>query len=147
MLGTLRNGADIVVAAGQRVALATTETLQEIRCALRYARTSATTLPIGTVVVDHANGLLTEAVTLVEIEQLTEDLDDLLANSVTLIVHRDIREIGSKRESHLLSLVDGQFRRFATLGTSESDAALEEFSRKSAKSRKRDVVELWRGRR
>ena len=55
---------------------------------------------------------------------------------MTLIIHRSTRKVGTFGETHLLSL-DVNFAAFALLGTSESDAALEEFSRKSAKLRKK----------
>ena len=63
--------------------------------------------------------------------------DERLDDAVTLIIHRDAQKVGSAGETHLLALRDGEFRRFAPLGTSESGAALEEFSRKMRREKNR----------
>ena len=141
-LGTLRNGADIAVSAGQRLALATTDTVHQIRSALLYARKSHAGLPLGTAVIDGANRSIGDAtVALVDLDPLTDGLDEQLPDLVTLIIHRSVRKIGSYGETHLLSLVDGKFRHFAPLGTTESDVALEEFSHKSAKLQKKRIID------
>jgi len=62
-------------------------------------------------------------------------LDSLHADKVALIVHRTPSGVGSFGERHLITLEAGTFRRFLPLGTSESAAALEHYSRKAATKR------------
>jgi hypothetical protein len=148
-LGTLHNGADIAVSAGQRIALATTDTVYQMRSALLDARLPRVGMPLGSVIIDNADASIGDAaVAIVQLDRQPNGrdspppaLDERLDDSVTLIVHRNARRVGSFEETHLLTLDDGEFCRFAPLGTSESDAALEEFSRKSAKRRKKRFID------
>jgi hypothetical protein len=142
-LGTLPNGADIVVTTGQRLAVVTSEPVSELLFALLHARSSQRTPPLGSAMLRPANGSAGDAtIAVADADQfasvgddLVAKLDSLHADKVALIVHRTPSAVGSFGERHLLTLEAGTFRRFLPLGTSESAAALEHYSRKAATKR------------
>jgi hypothetical protein len=145
-LGYLKSGADIVVKVGQRIALITTDKLEQMRFAFLGARAAHSALPLGTAMVKRTDGPIVDAaVAIVDLDKLMNGeecapsgLGKQFDDAVTLIVHRDAKNVGSAGETHLLTLDEGEFRRFAPLGTSESSAALEEFSRRvTRRGRKR----------
>ena len=143
ILGTLPNGADIVVTGGERLAVVTSEPVSELLFALLHARSSHWTPPLGTAMLRPANGSAGDAtIAVADADQfasvgddLAAKLDSLHADKVALIVHRTPSGVGGFGERHLITLEAGTFRRFLPLGTSESAAALEHYSRKAATKR------------
>jgi hypothetical protein len=68
-------------------------------------------------------------------DDLSAKLDDLHADKVALIVYQTPGAVGGFGERHLLTFEAGTFRRFLPLGTGESVAVLEHYSRKAATKR------------
>jgi hypothetical protein len=142
-LGTLPNGAEIVVTTGERLAVVTSEPMSELRFALLHARSSQQTPPLGTVMLRPANGSAGDAtIAVADADQfasigddLAAKLDDLHADIVALIVYQTPGAVGGFGERHLLTFEAGTFRRFLPLGTGESAAVLEHYSRKAATKR------------
>jgi len=142
-LGTLTNGAEIVVTTGERLAVVTSEPMSELRFALLHARSSQRTPPLGSAMLRPANGSAGDATIAVadtgQFESvgadLAEKLDGLHADKVALIVYQTPGAVGGFGERHLLTFEAGTFRRFLPLGTGESVAVLEHYSRKAATKR------------
>jgi hypothetical protein len=142
-LGTLPNGAEIVVTTGERLAVVTSEPMSELRFALLHARSSQRTPPLGTVMLRPANRSAGDAtIAVADADQfasigddLAAKLDDLHADIVALIVYQTPGAVGGFGERHLLTFEAGTFRRFLPLGTGESAAVLEHYSRKAATKR------------
>lgn len=139
ILGTLANGTDISVRVGERLALASIDPAREVQFALLHARVPHSAAPVASVWLDPANFAPGDAAVIlanaVHLASGSEDqrraLDDMLADKVTLMVHRNPAKIGTFGEERLLVAEEGEFRRMVTLGSPEGDAALEEFSRKT----------------
>jgi hypothetical protein len=141
-LGVLANGADIWVTVGERVALASADSLRELQFALLHARASSSAAPLGVALLDPADPKACETAALIFInpDQLTDasesELAALIAKKVALVVHRNTAKIGAFGEQRLLVVEEGEFRRLEILGGPESDAALEEYSRRIRQRRK-----------
>jgi hypothetical protein len=139
ILGTLHNGDDVVVEAGDCLALAALPPMREAEYALIHARLPHSTAPLETIVVDPANVSANDAaLALVSAggfekqgDQLRDLLEGALKDKVTLIVYVQADKIGTFGETRLLTLMDGELQRFALLGTEEGDAALKEFQMKA----------------
>lgn len=138
-LGTLANGTDVSVMAGERLALLTADTCNQIKFALMQARAphSAGTLLTDWLNLDTISQLDDAALILATSDRLASPddeqgraLDGVLSGKVTLIVYRDPAEVGSFGEKRLLVVDDGELHRIAALGGPDAGAAIEEFSLK-----------------
>jgi hypothetical protein len=149
-LGTLAAGTDVSVTAGERLALLTTDTNQQVKFAFIQARK------------DHSVGALLAAwlhpdisrlndasVILATSEQLASlddeerrALDGVLSDKVTLILYRDPAEVGSFGERRLLVVDDEELHRIATLGSPDAEAAIEEFSLKLRVRKQKGIFEI-----
>jgi hypothetical protein len=146
-LGTLPDGADIVVKPGMRLAVVTTQSTRDVRFALLHARSAHWTPPLGTAMLRPANGSAGDAtIALADANQfagagedLAATLDGLHAGQVALIIHQTPSAVGSFGEQYLLTLEAGTFRAFLPLGTSESNTVLEHYSRKATTQRRREL--------
>jgi hypothetical protein len=144
ILGTLHNGDDVVVEAGDCLALAALPPMREVEYALIHARLPHSTAPLETIVVDPANVSANDAaLALVSAggfekqgDQLRDLLEGALKDKVTLIVYVQADKIGTFGETRVLTLMDGELQRFALLGTDEGDAALKEFQMKADERRR-----------
>jgi hypothetical protein len=136
LLGTLNNGGDIIAAAGERLALATTDSLRDLKFALLHARSKTTSGPLEVSVFDLKNAPDADAaILLVNADQIEDTVGDglrqhdkLLADRAALIIYRTTAKIGECGEKRLLVAQDGEFRRLEFIGTPECDAALAEFA-------------------
>jgi len=140
ILGTLRNGHNVIVEAGERLALVTIGSKREQKFALLDARLVDSNLPVATINVDpsrvstNPTGLaLIAASELNNQGEQHREIDGLLKNNVTLIVHQRAEAAGAFGENYVLTLTEGEFCRFARLGSEEADDALREFSMQAAK--------------
>jgi uncharacterized membrane protein (DUF106 family) len=149
ILGTLVNGGDVSVKAGERLALATTDSVLLVRFALLHAHAPHSAAPLGSAWLDPVNPAPGDvAVILVNADQLAKRteherraLDELFAGKVTLIVHRNAARVGAFGEERLLVAEDGEFRRLVTLGTPDSDAVLQEFSHQAGMRQQKELLE------
>ena len=148
ILGTLSNGEDVVVEAGNCLALVTFEPLRHIQYTLLNARLRDVAAPLAaTAVGSDAEVGVNVAIVILNSNQFANEvlkkLKGELENNVTLIVYQHASKVGAFGEEHVLTLFDGSFQRFAALGTEEGDAALQEFSLKAADKRRsrRGVVD------
>ena len=113
------------------------------------ARLPKSTAPLATVTVDPAKGWPEDgSITLLEATKLDKDVEqfltlwrDALRNKVTLIVYRNAAKAGTFREERVLTFFDGEFQRFAWLGTEEADTALREFELKTRSKRGKKGVD------
>ena len=150
ILGTLHNGEDVVVQAGDCLALAALPPMREVEYVLISARLPHSTAPLETIVVDPANVSANDAALALvsasgldkQSDQIRDLLEGALKDKVTLIVYVQADKIGTFGETRVLTLMDGELQRFALLGTEEGDAALKEFQLKAdAKRRMKKGVE------
>ena len=136
ILGTLRTGEDAVAEAGDRVAVLTNERARDPRYVFIYARLPGSTAPLAAAVFDPADVAGNEpSLVLLPSEQLDKDGDwpaalgpDFLKDKLALIVYSDADQVGAFKEKYLLTLIGGEMRRFALLGTEDADNALKEFT-------------------
>lgn len=142
ILGPLESGPKVTVKVGQRVALMTIDPGQSVMYALINARSPQSPLPIAVTVIDSV-GVSTKAgaialIYLNQIEDLNarlETLADTLRDKVALITYTNPEKIGSCGEEYLLTVADGELRRFARLGTPEAEAAIKEMALLAKKRR------------
>lgn len=142
-LGALRNGPEITAKVGDAIALLTIDSEQEVRFALIEARLADSKLPMATDVVDLNNVALGAAGLLLVAspntdegrQQLQSMIHRDLHDKLTLIAYKEAKGAGSFGETHLLTLIGGEFRRFAQLGTEEARTAVKEFA--AGRKRKR----------
>lgn len=143
ILGTLRNGQDVIVDAGERLALVTIGSKRELKFAMLDARLANSNLPVATIDFDPAHISASQmGLALLAASEFDKDgkqyraiIDGPLSNNVTVIVHQQTNAVGTFGEKYVLTLMEGEFFRFAKLGSEEADDALKEFSLKAAKKR------------
>ena len=143
-LGALPNGQDVVVEAGDRLAtLSLVRLLREPMFAVVGAKLVRSGEPVASAAIDPANIRKTPAgITIVSGNKLLREEEraalalDELKDKVTMIFYQvnDRDRVGSFGETHVLTTEDGELRRFAVLGTEESDAVLKEFTLKATKT-------------
>jgi len=141
ILGTLPNGADVVATAGQRLAMATSDSAPQVRLALLGAKLPHSTSPLGTTIIDPASAWAGDeaAVAVIYLPPLDDGaaqmraLEDVLKDKVALITYGNSNGVGLLGEEYLLTIADGELHRFVQLGTSESEAALKEILSMAAK--------------
>jgi hypothetical protein len=139
-LGSQANGESIIVRGGDRLAVATTDSIRHVQCAMMEAKESGLGKPIGTTTVRSGSLLNGQAgIAVLEINQLggsvKEDLasvDGPLRDRVVLIMHPTPQTVGAFGETSLLTVDHGAIERIVPLGTSESDIILEEFAQKAS---------------
>jgi len=151
ILGTLPNGEDVNADVGDWLTLLTPRRLRETMFAFDGARLEHSSGAVATSIFDpsdirdNATGLA-----LVSFDRLTRAaeraqilLKEALKDKVTLVVCHYADQAGSFGEKQVLTVEDGEFQRFAVLGTEEGDAVLKEFSLKAASKRgmKGDLAE------
>lgn len=145
ILGTLPNGDDVVVEAGECLALLSTDTTNEMKIALIGATVQGSRLPLEAATFDPTNATSSEAsIVIVKSSKLEKDGESLrallagpLADKVTLIHYERPEAVRTFGEKRVLTCLDGELQRFAALGTEEGDAVLQEFALKIAHGRKR----------
>jgi len=139
-LGTLHNGQDVVVEAGDCLAVLATSSIREPMFALVGAKLVQTGEPVASAAIDFANirktpagiVLISGGKLLKEPEQAPNVLAELKAK-VTLLFYQAADSAGSLGETRVLTMLDGELWRFAVLGTEEGDAVLKEYALKAAK--------------
>ena len=149
LLGTLPNGQDVVVEAGDCLSVLAGAQIREPMFALVGAKLVRTGEPVGSVIIDPDNVRRSPAeIALVSgqrldknREQLTALLEDPLKDKVTLIVYNNADKAGSFGEKWVLTVDDSELKRFAPLGTEEGEFALKEFAAIAAARRKVTVAE------
>jgi hypothetical protein len=149
MLGTLPNGQDVVVEAGDCLTMLAGGQIREPMFALVGAKLVRSGDPVGAVIIDPDNVRQSPAgIALVsaqrldkDCEQLTALLADPLKDKVTLIVYSNADKTGSFGEKQVLTVEDGELKRFAPLGTEEGELVLKEFAANAATRRKTTVAE------
>jgi len=137
VLGALEKGDDVIVQAGERLALATSDSVQKLKFSLLHARSKSAAGPLGAALFNTKDTPSSDAsILLLNADQFeSEGVDGLrqhdtvFANSVALIIYRAPSKVGAFGEKRLLVIEGGEFRRLEILGTPEADAALEEFGR------------------
>jgi hypothetical protein len=145
ILGTLPNGDDVVVEAGECLSLASTDTTNEMKIALIGAMVRGSPLALETATFDPATATSSEAsIVIIKASKLDKDGEQLrtllagpLADKVTLISYERPDAAGSFGEKRVLTCFEGELQRFAVLGTEEGDAVLQEFALKIAHGRRR----------
>jgi ABC-type multidrug transport system fused ATPase/permease subunit len=148
MLGVLPNGQDVVVEAGDCLATLAGGQTREPMFALVGAKLLSGD-PVGTVIIDPDDVRQSPAgIALVpsqrldtDCERLTTLLADPLKDKVTLIVYSNADKAGSFGERQVLTVEDGELKRFAPLGTEEGELVLKEFAANAAARRKMTVAE------
>jgi hypothetical protein len=144
VLGSLRNGQDVVVEVGDCLAMLAVGQIREPMFALVGAKLADSGAPVATAIFDPNNlqqgpaGLvLISAQKLgAERKKLLAPLADVLKDKVTLIVYEDARKAGSFGENQVLTADGHELLRFASLSTEEGNAALKEFTLRVAAKRK-----------
>ena len=144
-LGTLPDGQSIVVPAGTRLALLTTQSAREVRYALLQASCTSKGMPLGSTVIGPATGTRHEVSiaifqtgsTAASCEE-TQWLDSLLTNRVGVFLHHSPSMVGAFGERYLLTLKAGKFRSFQGLGTEASDAELARFKQHASSARRNE---------
>ena len=147
-LGTLPDGQSIVVPAGTRLALLTTQSAREVRYALLQASCTSKGMPLGSTVIGPATGTRHEVSiaifqtgsTAASCEE-TQWLDSLLTNRVGVFLHHSPSMVGAFGERYLLTLKAGKFRSFQGLGTEASDAELARFKQHASSARRNEQVD------
>ncbi len=138
-LGSQANGERIIVHGGDRIAVATTDSIRHVQCAMMEAKAPGSGMPIGTTIL--RSGVLRNAqagIATLELDQLGSanehlaSLDGLLRDKVVLMIHPSPKTVGTFGEKTLLTVDEFAIERFVPLGTSESDLILEEFAKKAA---------------
>jgi hypothetical protein len=145
ILGALRNGQDVIVNAGECLALVTIGSKRELKFALLDARLANSNLPVATIDFDPAHISASHmGVALIAASELDKDgkqcraiIDGPLKDNVTLIVHQQTDTAGAFGEKYVLTLMEGEFCRFAAVRSEECDAALKEFSLEAAVKKQR----------
>ena len=149
ILGALRNGPDVTAKVGDVIALLTFDSEREVQFALIEARLADSKLPIATAAVDLNSiaigppGLLVVASPNTDEgrKQLKSMLDRNLRDNLTLIAYKHAKGIGGFGERHLLTLMGGEFKRFAPLGSDEARAAAKEFAAGGKRSRRSNLFD------
>ena len=147
ILGTLPNGEDIVAEAGSHIALVTIDPVRDAQYALIDARLPHSRAPIASAVLEPVT-IQEGGPALALISQFSIDgKQDVFAaalapgplrDKVTLIVYAQPEKAGLFGETLVLTEDEGEFKRFAVLGTEEGEAALKEVALKlSAQRRKK----------
>jgi hypothetical protein len=147
-LGYQANGNGIVVNAGDRIAVATTDPRREVQFAMMEAKAQSSGAPVATTVI-RAGACMNEqaGIAVIELDMLgagsenSKKLDGILADRVALFVHPTPKTVGTYGETSLMTVEEGVIGRFVPLGTSESDLILEEFARKAAAYRARATLD------
>ena len=144
VLGTLENGDDVIVQVGERLALATSDSVRELKFALLHARSKSAGGPLEMAIFDGKDSSSSASILLLNADQFEGECGDglrqhdtILAKSIALIIYRAPSKIGAFGEKRLLVIEDGEFRRLETIGSPECDAALEEFGRQARERRAR----------
>lgn len=145
ILGTLPNGEDVVVEAGDCIALVTIDPMRELQFALLDARVPHSSAPLVTAIVDPAYVSASDAAVVLigyfgldkDGEQIRTLREGALKDKVTLIVYRHTEKPGAFGEKRVLTAIDGELRRFVSLGTEDGDAAIKEVSLKVAAMRRK----------
>jgi hypothetical protein len=149
LLGTLPSGQDVVVEAGDCLAMLVAGQIRDPAFALVGAKLVRSGDPVGSVIIDPDNVRRSPAgIALVagqrldkDREQLTALLEDQLKDKVTLIVYNSADKAGSFGEKLLLTVEDSELKRFVPLGTEEGEFVLKEFAAKAAARGKTTVAE------
>jgi hypothetical protein len=143
ILGTLRNGEDVVVEIGDCLAVLSNRPVREVMFAFIDAKLAHSAEPVAVAVVDLANSQENMAgLALVSFSEACKDMKQVqgllegpLRDKVTLILYQHAEDAGSFGEKYVVTTEQGELRRFALLGTQEGDAVLKEFALKAAAKR------------
>lgn len=149
IIGTLPNGSDIEVKAGDRLALVTSERMRDLQFTLINARATGHPGPIRSMILDPTKLAASQGgIALVAFFSAKDggpvDLPrEALKDDVTLIVYPPGREPGAFGETHMMTAYEGAFARFLPLGSEEAEAALKEIATKvnAMRKRKRGIID------
>lgn len=140
LLGPLHNGQDVIVEAGDRLAVLAPSTMREPMFALVDAKLVPSGSPVASAAIDPANMRKTPAGIVLllggRLMKEPEQAPAVLAqfeDKVTLLFYQSAEKVGSLGETRALTVFDGELQRLAVLGTEEGDAALKEYMAKAAK--------------
>jgi ABC-type multidrug transport system fused ATPase/permease subunit len=142
VLGTLANGEDVVVEAGDTVAMLAIGPIRDAAFSLVGAKLDRSGEPVGAVIVAPDNMRQSSAgVVLVSAQRPEQDgekirafiASEALKDRVTLIVYTNAEKVGAFGESRVLTAEEGELLQLALLGTAAGDAALKECTQKAAK--------------
>ena len=142
VLGMLVNGEDVVVEAGDRLAMLAIGPIRDAAFALVSAKLQRSGEPVGAVIVAPDNMRQSSAgVVLVSAQRPEQDSEkirtflasDALKERVTLIVYTSAEKVGAFGESQVLTAEEGELLQLALLGTAECDVALKECTQRAAK--------------
>jgi hypothetical protein len=145
LLGALNNGEDVIATVGERLAVASTDSVPELKFALLHAKSKSASGPLCVSLFDLTDSPQADAAILLlkadQIEASGEDAlrqcDLVLADRVNLIVYSTPSKVGTFGEKRLLVVEDGEFRRLESIGSPECDAALAEFGHRARTRRAR----------
>ena len=150
ILGRLADGTEIISQIGERLALATFDSIRMVRFALLHARVFKSRNILGSAWLDLADFKFDQTATIILVDaNLLADCSEnerlaretLLNDKVTLVIHRSVKKIGTVGETRLLVEWDGEFQRLATVGTPQSESALEEFSIRIAQRGRENIAD------
>ncbi|HUU24589.1 MAG TPA: hypothetical protein VMW68_03370 [Methyloceanibacter sp.] len=142
VLGVLPNGGDVVVEAGDRVAMLSIGSPRHAAFALVGANLERSRAPVATAIISPDKMRETSAgIVLLPVQRPEADDDkirallasDALADKVSVTLYGGPRNVGALGESRLLTADEGELLRFALFGTEEADAAVKECAEKAAK--------------
>ena len=149
-LGTLPDGQSVIVPAGTRLALLTSQSARDVRFALIQASTNKG-MPLSSTIIGSATEARHEASIAIfhcefigaACEGETQRLDTLLTDKVGVFLHHNPSTIGDFGERYLLTLTAGKFRSFEVLGTNASDAALARFGHQISMARRNEQADVF----
>jgi hypothetical protein len=142
MLGVLPNGDDIVVEAGDNVAMLNIGAPRRAAFAFVGANLERSGAPVGTAILSPDRMRETPAgIVLLPVQRSDFEGDkirvllasDALADKVSVTLCGNPKDLGALGDSRLLTADEGELLRFTLLGTEEADAAVKECVQKAAK--------------
>ncbi len=150
ILGTLPNGQDVTVNAGDCLALVSFERMRGLQYALVGARAAGRAGPLKAVVLDPAKKAPSDAGLALIASYPPDKNGELrplpraeLKDKVALVVYSPAQTPGALGETHVLTEFDGALARFAPIGSEEATAALKEISAKlyAMRRKKRGIID------
>jgi hypothetical protein len=137
LLGRLPTGGEVMVKAGDRLAIVTWDDRKEVELALLGARSVSTRLPLGATwwnpatrnVPPEATLLLVEAASLTAPKVTNYGCDEALETKVVLIVHNDPTKVGDLGETDLLVVNNRAIGYFLPIATAKDPRYLAIFAK------------------
>ncbi len=137
-LGFQANGQTITVKGGDRIAVASVDSRHAVQLAMAEAKLTRSGEPVGTTIIRSGKCVNGDAgIAVIEPDQWGNGSggalspDGPLRDKVALFLHLSPETVGSCGETSLLTVDEGEIKRFLPLNTRESDLALETFAQKA----------------